>query len=413
MKRQTVGSMQMADALSNWQQQNQPFFFSNASLALLGLGIEASLSKPLPFTELDQAVNQLLQGCKKDEADNPVALGVIPFCESDPVKFIVPQQLLISSTLRPSALNDKKTQGHKASLTPLPAPSQYMQTVDKALLEMKKGTFEKVVLSRAMKVKTEQPINVESLLSTLLKQNPDGYTFCADVSQDNSCRRLIGSSPELLVARRGMHVSSNPLAGSRKRNAEEQENKALSFSLLESHKDLHEHEVVVAAVEKALQPHCKNLHVPMLPSVIYTPAMLHLSTLVEGTLSDDSVSALQLAMDLHPTPAVCGFPTAAAKKFIQQQESFNREYFTGLVGWCDSRGNGEWVVVIRSAEISPDSLTVFAGAGIVKGSIAQDELAETGNKMRTILNALNLDLNETKNAQKESLQSSAKVGETA
>ncbi len=90
--------------------------------------------------------------------------------------------------------------------------------------------------------------------------------------------------------------------------------------MMESSKDLHEHAVVVDAVEKALQPWCHNLYVPMVPSVIETKAMLHLSTRIEGMVSDANTSVLKLASALHPTPAVCGYPTAQAYDFISNVE---------------------------------------------------------------------------------------------
>ncbi len=122
--------------------------------------------------------------------------------------------------------------------------------------------------------------------------------------------------------------------------------------------------------------------------------MLHLSTRIEGTVSDANTSVLKLASALHPTPAVCGYPTAQAYDFISQVEPFDRGYFTGLVGWVDARGNGEWVVVIRCAEVEKKRIRVYAGAGIVSGSEPQSELEETGNKMRTVLNALGIEIRE-------------------
>ncbi|WP_370978711.1 isochorismate synthase [Agaribacterium sp. ZY112] len=393
MKRTMLGSAQMAQAIEDYQQHSKPFFFSNGSMALLGIGKQKSLNVKTCFSNLDSKVRELLTDSKTPQCDNPVALGIIPFCESETAKFIVPEQLYVASSLRPEHLKTKQpTPTQPPSIAPEPKPSDYTDAVQKALKEMTKGRFEKVVLSRALTIQSREPIALNNLLATLLKQNSKGYTFCAEIGEGENKNSLIGSSPELLVSRKGRQVCSNPLAGSRKRDIEENKNETLSFSLLESDKDLREHSLVVEAVENTLQNHCSNLYSPMLPSVISTPSMLHLSSYLEGTLQNESTSVLKLATDLHPTPAVCGFPKEAAKQFIDQQEPFDRRYFTGLVGWVDSRGNGEWVVVIRSAEVSEFSVKVFAGAGIVEGSIPNDELDETGNKMRTILNALNISL---------------------
>lgn len=79
-----------------------------------------------------------------------------------------------------------------------------------------------------------------------------------------------------------------------------------------------------------------------------------------------------------------------AKKAIQEIEPFERGFFTGMVGWCDSEGDGEWIVTIRCAEVEDYSLRLFAGAGIVEGSTPEEELAETSAKFRTMLLAMGL-----------------------
>lgn len=194
--------------------------------------------------------------------------------------------------------------------------------------------------------------------------------------------------------KKGSHLISNPLAGSRPRSESEQQNQASIQSLLNTGKDLHEHGLVVEEVERVMSKYCCNLYTPMVPSVIETQTMLHLSTQLEGQVLDPAINVLQVAAELHPTPAVCGYPREKAYEAIKRLEPFDRGYFTGMVGWCDSRGNGEWVVTIRCAEVQPRRMKVFAGAGIVNESQPQSELDETGAKMNTILKAAGIQLNE-------------------
>ncbi|CAM5195833.1 isochorismate synthase OS=Castellaniella defragrans (strain DSM / CCUG 39792 / 65Phen) OX=1437824 GN=BN940_00301 PE=3 SV=1 [Castellaniella denitrificans] len=121
-----------------------------------------------------------------------------------------------------------------------------------------------------------------------------------------------------------------------------------------------------------------------------TARLWHLGTLIEGELADPAISALDLAIALHPTPAVCGLPTADARRAIAGLEPFERGYFAGAVGWCDAAGDGAWAVAIRCAQASGRRLTLSAGAGIVPGSVPELEYQETGNKLRTVLDALGL-----------------------
>lgn len=120
--------------------------------------------------------------------------------------------------------------------------------------------------------------------------------------------------------------------------------------------------------------------------------MWHLSTTVTGELADPAVSALDLASALHPTPAVCGTPTEVARAVIAELEPFDRGPYTGMVGWQDADGDGEWVVTIRCAEAEGRSLRLFAGAGVVAASSPEAETAETGAKFRTFLSAVGASL---------------------
>jgi isochorismate synthase len=241
-------------------------------------------------------------------------------------------------------------------------------------------------------------VNIPQLLRNLAQHNTHGYTFAVDVSKSvsgepgpNSKRRtLIGASPELLVSRTGLHLMANPLAGSRPRSEDPLEDQRLAEELLSSAKDLHEHELVVHTVAAALRPYCKIMDVPKQPSLMHTETIWHLSTKITGELASPFTSSLELAVALHPTPAVCGSPTELAREVIREIEPFDRGFFTGMVGWCDANGDGEWAVTIRCAEVEDRSLHLYAGAGVVAGSKPDDELAETAAKFRTMLIAMGL-----------------------
>ena len=122
-----------------------------------------------------------------------------------------------------------------------------------------------------------------------------------------------------------------------------------------------------------------------------TASMWHLGSTIEGTLRDPDVTALDIALDLHPTPAVCGTPFAPALDLIRALAPFERAYYSGAVGWSDANGDGEWHVAIRCAEISGRTARLFAGAGIVAGSDPVQEAAETAAKFTALRTALGID----------------------
>ncbi|SDI02593.1 isochorismate synthase [Vibrio xiamenensis] len=393
MKREVVGYSFMSEELIANQLVSSPFFFANAHSTMLGKGVQAHFKQAIPFAELANQAQAMLEQAKSEQCENPVLFGVVPFNQENPTQFVIPETLYVSSSTRANrALSQAKAE---AKVISSPTGNHYKQGVSSLLEMFANAGLSKVVLSRAVEVATDEDIDQAKLLRNLLAINARGYTFAASIDQDN---RLMGASPELLIAKKGSQLISNPLAGSRPRSSSAAENQAHEQSLLNTQKDLHEHGLVVEEVERVMSQYCHNLYTPMVPSVIETETMLHLSTKLEGQVDDPNVSAIQVAADLHPTPAVCGFPRQPAYDAIKQLEGFDRGYFTGMVGWCDARGNGEWVVTIRCAEVKTRQMKVFAGAGIVNESHPQSELDETGAKMRTILSAAGIQLNELLNA---------------
>jgi isochorismate synthase len=114
----------------------------------------------------------------------------------------------------------------------------------------------------------------------------------------------------------------------------------------------------------------------------------HLSTRFRGHLVDPAPSALDLALALHPTPAVGGEPTDAARDVLAQLEGFDRGSYAGPVGWVDAAGNGEWAIALRCALLDGAHATLYAGAGIVGASEPDAEVDETDRKFRAFLDAL-------------------------
>ncbi|WP_344890801.1 chorismate-binding protein, partial [Actinomadura meridiana] len=91
---------------------------------------------------------------------------------------------------------------------------------------------------------------------------------------------------------------------------------------------------------------------------------------------------------LHPTPAVCGTPTPTARDLIRDLEGMDRGRYAGPVGWIDARGDGEWGIALRCADLDGTRARLFAGCGIVADSDPAAELAEAHTKFRVMRDAL-------------------------
>src|SRR5690606_16128167 len=221
------------------------------------------------------------------------------------------------------------------SRDPVPAPEVYGDMVRSALEIFAKGDVNKIVLSRAMDVTLDRPLDYGRVLPDLLGRNAQGYTFAIPVWSGEDATPsgvMVGASPELLVRREGDRIFVNPLAGSIGRHSDPEIDRERCEGLAVSEKDLREHGYVVQDIVRILREHCDELEVPDGPSVIGTDALWHLSTFITGRVRDSAQTALELACALHPAPAICGYPTAGAFEQISRLEPFERGYFTGLVG---------------------------------------------------------------------------------
>jgi isochorismate synthase len=315
-------------------------------------------------------------------------VGAIPFDPDAPGHLVVPQRIRHAGPL-PVGLMDHPDSTAAAPFTvaPEPDPRLYAQAVSAAVARMRAGDYTKVVLARSLRLTTSTGLDLPPLVRALAARNPHGYTFAVDLGAGHT---LLGASPELLISRTGRRVVANPIAGSAPRSADPAEDARRAAALLASAKDQHEHTVVVDAVAATLRPLCSTINVPAEPSLLGTAAMWHLSTRITGEVADPATTALTLATRLHPTPAVCGAPVDQARAAIAELEPFDRGFYSGVVGWEDADGDGEWVVTIRCGIADGYTLRLYAGAGIVADSEPRSELAETTAKFGTFLTALGL-----------------------
>lgn len=376
-----------AEKLLAGYRQEDSFFFASPERTLLTQGHYADIESVADLAQMGERVREALGKARQQGHPYPIAVGCIPFDINLPAALSIPHQVMMAGPLSSLPAMPTHTSG-VCRVNPVPSPQGYASAVAQAVARIRAGALDKVVLARTLEIEAEQPIDLPTLLARLARRNTQGYTFAVRLRKDEGT--LIGASPELLLSRYGYQVRSNPLAGSAARVSDTLEDARRSRALLESDKDLHEHQVVAQAVEQGLRPFCRTLDAPEGPSLLSTATMWHLSSDIRGELLHHATHGLALAGALHPTPAVCGHPLAAARELIAELEPFARGYYTGMVGWCDEDGNGEWAVTLRCAQVHDRHVRLYAGAGIVADSDPASELAETEAKFRTMLQALGL-----------------------
>ena len=321
----------------------------------------------------------------------PIIVGALPFDLTKPPALIRPQDVQFLDALPKWPLRPLPT---VRIVETIPDPTEHRARIAAALQRLRDPAsgLHKVVLARALRLVADGPMDARTIVDRLVAADPATNAYLADLTaagSDHSGSVLVGASPELLVARQGERVVCAPFAGSAPRLPDPDADRASGEALVASAKNRHEHELVVDEMRKALDPLCVDLQIPPTPQLSRTADVWHLSTPITGRLREKSTTALDLAIALHPTPAVGGAPAGAAADLIGDLEG-DRGFYAGAVGWCDQRGDGRWVVSIRGAQLSADrrSAVAHAGGGIVAESDPDDEVDETTTKFTTILSAL-------------------------
>jgi isochorismate synthase len=249
----------------------------------------------------------------------------------------------------------------------------------------------KVVLSRPLTVELSGRLPLTPVLRRLRAAEPTCTVFAMPTADGT----FFGASPELLVARHGSRVTCHPLAGTVPRGTTARNDADAQGRLAGSGKDRAEHRYVVDDIAGMLAPFCDELTVPETPSLVTFRSVAHLGTRIVGHLKAPSPTILQLLDRLHPTPAVGGTPRADALAAIEAGEENDRGYWAGPVGWADARGDGEWMIGIRSALLNANDATpgrtvlgLRAGSGIVADSDPASEAEETNVKLATVLDTV-------------------------
>ena len=304
-----------------------------------------------------------------------------------------PEMLLGAMTAQARAAADREPagdDGESGGTTAVEAGAlseeQWCRAVCATQERMRAGQARKVVLARDVLAYPAAPLPTGTVLQHLARDYPSTWVFAVD--------QMVGASPELLLRLRDRRLMSRVLAGTARRHAGEDAlaTARLASWLEGSEKNNREHELARDSAITALEPLCSVVEAPA-RFVLTLPNVLHLASDVTGVVAGDT-GALALVDALHPTAAVCGTPTQAAARLIEEAESMDRGRYAGPVGWVDWHGEGEWCIALRSAQLpeagpGPRSpARVFGGGGIMPDSEPVDELAETTAKMRPMLGAL-------------------------
>ncbi|MGO4119872.1 isochorismate synthase [Arthrobacter sp. YAF16] len=268
--------------------------------------------------------------------------------------------------------------------------ADWMAAVAEGVAEIRTGALEKLVLARDIVATLPDGVDAAEILRQLAVRYRECWTYGVD--------GLVGSTPEMLIQVEGRTAQARVLAGTLdRRDAEGMAGSPMEFAervLAGSEKQRHEHDIAIQSLTTQLAPFSEAMNAHSEPFILELPNVWHLASDVKAELTEVEghvPTCLALINALHPTAAVCGTPTTVAGALIRKLEHLDRGPYAGPVGWLDAAGNGEWGIALRGAVIEgPDTVRLYAGCGVVEGSVPEAELAETWAKFRPMLESLGI-----------------------
>lgn len=256
--------------------------------------------------------------------------------------------------------------------------------VEQALQSIKQGDFTKVVLANQNQFMVQNILNAKDFLAESEKQNLGCYHFLLAEDEEQA---FVGSTPERLYLRCGNLLQTEALAGTAIVTEDEEQNQQQADWLLNDPKNDHENMLVVEDICSNLASYVSKFEVEKV-ELKKLRRVQHLRRAIYATLMDSANDATCL-MAIHPTAAVSGLPQKSAVQFLQKIENFDRSWYAGTLGIM-AKERSEFCVTIRSAFIQQNKIQVFAGAGIVEGSIPLLEWQEIERKASGLVSLLKM-----------------------
>ncbi|MBO66944.1 MAG: anthranilate synthase component I [Acidiferrobacteraceae bacterium] len=292
---------------------------------------------------------------------------------------------LVETLSRPLQLNQDSSRSavRERDFRSAFSKEEFVRAVERSKEYIKSGDIFQVVLSQRSSI----PFKADSfnLYRALRTINPSPYMYFLDMDGLD----IVGSSPEILVRLEDGEITVRPIAGTRRRGADEDEDQRLEQELVADPKELAEHLMLVDLGRNDIGRISQTGTVKLTEKMLierYSHVM-HIVSNVTGKLREGQ-DAFDVLRATFPAGTVSGAPKVRAMEIIEELEPEGRGVYSGAVGYIGWNGNMDTAIAIRTAIISGDKLFIQAGAGIVADSIPENEWHETINKGRAMFRAV-------------------------
>jgi len=280
-------------------------------------------------------------------------------------------------------MDSKKEMGIEGEIKGNITKEEFMKNVEKAQRYIYEGDIFQVVLSQRWEMETkEKPFDIYRKLRIT---NPSPYLFYINFGD----YQVAGSSPEMLVEVKKNKIYTCPIAGTRRRGTNLEEDKILATDLINDEKEIAEHVMLVDLARNDVGKVSKidSVEVSQFMKVQNYSHVMHLVSLVEGEKKEEETNFSVLSSIL-PAGTLSGAPKVRALEIIEELEKSRRGIYGGAVGYFSYKGNMDTCIAIRTMVIKDEKVYLQAGAGITGDSIPENEYEECKNKIRALVTAL-------------------------
>lgn len=260
---------------------------------------------------------------------------------------------------------------------------EYAEKVKKIKYYIREGHVFQTVLSQRWTIETGQ--SGFHLYKELRRLNPSPYLYYFQFGDFE----VIGSSPEMIVKKQGLKVMTCPIAGTRPRGKDKEEDKRLTEELLNDEKETAEHVMLVDLARNDMGRIAEfgTVKVTQFKAVQYYSHVMHIVSLVEG-IEKKGIHPLDLLSSFLPAGTLSGAPKIRAMEIIDELESVRRGLYGGATGYIDFSGDMDFCITIRTMIKKKNLVYMQAGAGIVADSIPENEYQECCNKVMALARTL-------------------------
>ncbi|MEQ1789083.1 MAG: anthranilate synthase component I [Rickettsiales bacterium] len=282
----------------------------------------------------------------------------------------------------PNNKNQNHTPVSISDFTSNTTRTQYDEMLERAREYIRSGDIFQVVISQRFSAKFTLP--PFALYRALRQLNPSPFLFYLHLGSYT----LVGSSPEILVRLRDGEVTIRPIAGTRKRGRNKQEDAELAADLLADPKEVSEHLMLLDLGRNDVGRVAKigSVKTTNQMSIENYSHVMHIVSNVIGEL-DPKYDALSALIAGFPAGTVSGAPKIRAMEIIDELETEARSFYAGCIGYFSGNGNMDTAITLRTGLIKDGVLHVQAGGGIVAESVTEDEYQEALNKSRALMRA--------------------------